>query len=115
MVGGLYGLELGAAFFGESMFSIERDASKVALVHLAAVLRRGGFQLLDTQFLTEHLEQFGALEIERKDYLLLLEQALATAAEFPARNPADGGIVLSGSEALEFLAAGRNTGPARTR
>lgn len=104
LVGGLYGLELGAAFFGESMFSLERDASKVALVHLVARMRRGGFQLLDTQFLTEHLTQFGALEIERKDYLLLLEQALAGEAGLASLNSAP----LAGAEALALLeSAGR--------
>jgi leucyl/phenylalanyl-tRNA--protein transferase len=76
MVGGLYGVKLGAAFFGESMFSVERDASKVALVHLVERLRKGGFRLLDTQFLTAHLAQFGAIEIAREDYLVLLDDAL---------------------------------------
>ena len=82
LVGGLYGLKLGAAFFGESMFSDERDASKVALVHLVARLRRGGFKLLDTQFLTEHLAQFGAIEIPRDEYVTLLDEALRGEAEF---------------------------------
>ena len=99
LVGGLYGLELGAAFFGESMFSLERDASKVALVHLVAMMRRGGFQLLDTQFLTEHLTQFGALEIERKDYLLLLEEALAGEAGLAGPKSAP----LAGAEALALI------------
>jgi leucyl/phenylalanyl-tRNA--protein transferase len=99
LVGGLYGLELGAAFFGESMFSLERDASKVALVHLVAMMRRGGFQLLDTQFLTEHLTQFGALEIERKDYLLLLEEALAGEAGLAGPKSAS----LAGAEALALI------------
>jgi leucyl/phenylalanyl-tRNA--protein transferase len=85
LVGGLYGLKLGAVFFGESMFSDERDASKVALVGLVERLRRGGFQLLDTQFLTEHLAQFGGIEIPRDDYVKLLDAALAREAEFPAR------------------------------
>src|ERR1700733_5273915 len=76
LVGGLYGLQLGAAFFGESMFSVERDASKVALVHLVAALTKGGFTLLDTQFLTSHLAGFGAMEIPRDDYLLLLHDAI---------------------------------------
>jgi len=83
MVGGLYGVKLGAAFFGESMFSDERDASKVALVHLVARLRRGGFQLLDTQFLTEHLAQFGTAEIPRDKYVTLLDAAVAGHADFP--------------------------------
>ena len=76
LVGGLYGVSLGGAFFGESMFSTARDASKVALVHLIAQLKRGGYVLLDTQFLTSHLAQFGAHEIPRNAYLARLEQAL---------------------------------------
>jgi leucyl/phenylalanyl-tRNA--protein transferase len=83
LVGGLYGVVLGAAFFGESMFSRERDASKVALVHLVEGLRRGGFVLLDTQFLTRHLAGFGAYEIPRSDYLVLLHQAIARTAIWP--------------------------------
>lgn len=77
LVGGLYGVRLGAAFFGESMFSLERDASKVALVHLVARLRYGGFVLLDTQFVTRHLRQFGAVEIGRADYQRTLKAAIA--------------------------------------
>ena len=84
LVGGLYGVALGGAFFGESMFSLERDASKVALVHLAARLRLGGFRLLDVQFTTDHLKQFGVTEIPGRVYLDRLEQALAVEAEFPA-------------------------------
>lgn len=84
LVGGLYGLKLGAAFFGESMFSTARDASKVALVHLVGRLRRGNFKLLDTQFLTEHLQQFGGTEIDRASYAALLEEALAQEALFEA-------------------------------
>jgi leucyl/phenylalanyl-tRNA--protein transferase len=75
-VGGLYGVQLGAAFFGESMFSKARDASKVALVHLVEGLLRGGFVLLDTQFLTAHLARFGVVEIPRAEYLLLLQDAI---------------------------------------
>jgi leucyl/phenylalanyl-tRNA--protein transferase len=75
MVGGLYGVSLGAAFFGESMFSTQRDASKVALMHLVARLTVGGFKLLDTQFITDHLLQFGALEISRADYRRRLARA----------------------------------------
>ncbi|HEY4124469.1 MAG TPA: leucyl/phenylalanyl-tRNA--protein transferase [Rhizomicrobium sp.] len=82
MVGGLYGVKLGAAFFGESMFSRESDASKVALVHLVARLIRGGFSLLDTQFLTAHLARFGTIEIPRADYQVLLARAIAHEAEF---------------------------------
>ena len=80
LVGGLYGVKLGAAFFGESMFSRERDASKVALVRLVETLRRGGFALLDTQFLTAHLAGFGALEVPRDRYIKLLESALSREA-----------------------------------
>ncbi len=76
LAGGLYGLALGGAFFGESMFSRVTDASKVALVHLVARLRYGGYVLLDTQFVTSHLSQFGAREIPVRDYLELLDQAL---------------------------------------
>lgn len=82
LVGGLYGVKLGAAFFGESMFTRERDASKVALVHLVARLRRGGFALLDTQFLTAHLARFGAIEIPRAQYHALLARAISHEAEF---------------------------------
>jgi leucyl/phenylalanyl-tRNA--protein transferase len=77
LVGGLYGVSLGAAFFGESMFSRATDASKVALVHLVARLRHGGYTLLDAQFLTAHLARFGAIEIPRRRYLALLAEALA--------------------------------------
>jgi len=77
LVGGLYGVSLGGAFFGESMFSRERDASKVALVHLVARLRKGGWTLLDAQFLTDHLSQFGAVETPQAAYLRRLGPALA--------------------------------------
>lgn len=76
LVGGLYGVTLGGAFFGESMFSRERDASKVALVHLVARLRLGGWSLLDAQFLTDHLATFGAVETPQPTYLRLLKAAL---------------------------------------
>ncbi len=82
LVGGLYGVSLGAAFFGESMFSRVRDASKVALVHLVARLNAGGYMLLDTQFTTEHLKRFGAVEIPRHAYHLLLERAINRRADF---------------------------------
>ena len=87
LVGGLYGVKLGAAFFGESMFSTARDASKVALVHLVTRLRRGGFKLLDAQFLTSHLVQFGAVEVPRDDYVRLLDAALAIEAVFSEHDP----------------------------
>ena len=83
LVGGLYGVQLGGAFFGESMFSRARDASKVALVHLVDGLIRGGFTLLDTQFLTAHLASFGAVEIPRDEYLLELQAAMAQVAVWP--------------------------------
>ena len=82
LVGGLYGVALGGAFFGESMFSYERDTSKIALMHLIARLIAGGFKLLDTQFVTEHLRQFGAVEVERGDFQLLLDDALKVHGEF---------------------------------
>ena len=96
LVGGLYGLALGAAFFGESMFSRATDASKVALVHLVALLRDGGFSLLDTQFVTEHLAQFGVIEIPRATYHSMLEQALQRPAQF-ARTPLNADQVLLGA------------------
>ncbi len=83
LVGGLYGVALGGAFFGESMFSIVRDASKVALVHLIALLRLGGFKLLDTQFVTAHLAQFGAVEVARDEYKARLAAAVDTQALWP--------------------------------
>ena len=82
LVGGLYGVVLGGAFFGESMFSRVRDASKVALVQLVARLRLGGFVLLDTQFLTPHLSQFGAHEVSRADYKRRLNAATGVAADW---------------------------------
>lgn len=87
LVGGLYGLAMGSAFFGESMFSRVTDASKVALVHLVAILRKGGFTLLDTQFITDHLKRFGAVEIPQKAYLSQLSAALAQQGHFAG--PAD--------------------------
>jgi leucyl/phenylalanyl-tRNA---protein transferase len=93
LVGGLYGVSMGAAFFGESMFSLERDASKVALATLVERLRAGGYQLLDTQFVTDHLRRFGAIEISRERYRHQLKSALETPAVFYS----DGGAVLSAS------------------
>ena len=84
LVGGLYGVSLGRTFFGESMFHRARDASKVALVHLVARLRAGGFRLLDTQFVTDHLKTFGAIELPRKQYHKLLAEALIGEADFAA-------------------------------
>lgn len=91
LVGGLYGVSLGSAFFGESMFSSESDASKVALVELVQRLRTGGYQLLDTQFVTDHLRRFGAIEISRATYRRLLQRAIETPAIFHS----DGGAVPS--------------------
>lgn len=82
LVGGLYGVSLNSAFCGESMFSDVTDASKVALVHLVARLRMGGFKLLDTQFVTDHLKRFGAVEIPARHYQIRLQEALETEAEF---------------------------------
>ncbi len=84
LVGGVYGVTAGAAFFGESMFSRATDASKVALAYLVDRLRLGGFQLFDTQFLTPHLERLGAVEIPRHSYRTLLAEAIAKGASFTA-------------------------------
>ncbi|OGN45063.1 MAG: leucyl/phenylalanyl-tRNA--protein transferase [Caulobacterales bacterium RIFCSPHIGHO2_01_FULL_70_19] len=97
LVGGLYGVTLGAAFFGESMFSRERDASKVALVHLVARLRRGGWRLLDAQFMTEHLGQFGAVEVSRAAYLRQLRAARALHAD-----AAGLAVPMTGAEAVAY-------------
>ncbi len=101
LVGGLYGVHLGAAFFGESMFHTARDASKVALVHLVARLRTGGFRLLDTQFVTPHLARFGAREVPRKTYRAMLDAATSHDADFLAW-PADRAV--TGAQALAALA-----------
>ncbi len=87
LVGGLYGVVLGGVFFGESMFSRTRDASKVALAHLVARLRLGGFRMLDTQFVTAHLSQFGAVEVPRDEYKAQLAEALEAPAAFPVDLP----------------------------
>ncbi|WP_315720321.1 MULTISPECIES: leucyl/phenylalanyl-tRNA--protein transferase [unclassified Bradyrhizobium] len=102
LVGGLYGVSLGRAFFGESMFHRARDASKVALVHLVARLIAGGFELLDTQYVTEHLKTFGAVEIPRRRYTVLLEKALQGPAANFLRLPVD--RPLSGTDALAIIA-----------
>lgn len=104
LVGGLYGVSLGAAFFGESMFATRRDASKIALIYLVARLRHGGFRLLDTQFVTGHLERFGALEIPRGDYLRRLKTAVAMEADFQGLS-ADA----SPTEVLEFAQSSAQT------
>jgi leucyl/phenylalanyl-tRNA--protein transferase len=97
LVGGLYGVSLGAAFFGESMFSTERDASKVALVYLVARLIAGGYELLDAQFVTEHLAQFGAVSVPRVEYLRRLERATKRRADFycPAPSGSSGAASLA--------------------
>ncbi len=99
LVGGLYGVALGGAFFGESMFSRARDASKAALVHLAARLRFGGFKLLDAQFITPHLTQFGAETLPRRIFHALLGAALEARGDFGAL-----GEDAKGAEVLEILA-----------
>jgi leucyl/phenylalanyl-tRNA--protein transferase len=98
LVGGLYGVSLAGGFFGESMFSRVPDASKVALVHLVARLNLGGYVLLDTQFVTDHLKGFGAVEIPARRYLELLEEALQVKAEFYPDPP--GGELEGALEAL---------------
>jgi leucyl/phenylalanyl-tRNA---protein transferase len=103
LVGGLYGVSLGRAFFGESMFHRVRDASKVALVHLVARLIAGGFELLDTQYVTDHLKTFGAIEIPRRRYSALLDKAVkgepADFGRLPVEHP------MSGTDALAIIAA----------
>ena len=100
LVGGLYGVSLGRAFFGESMFHHARDASKIALVHLVARLKAGGYRLLDTQFVTGHLKTFGAVEVPKHRYHRLLEEAVVGHADFFAL-PADRPV--SGEEALAIV------------
>ena len=98
LVGGLYGVALRGAFFGESMFHLETDASKVALAHLVARLRAGGFSLLDTQFMTTHLASLGAIEISRAVYHQALEQALTVVSDFyvwPPDQPVTGAQTLA--------------------
>jgi leucyl/phenylalanyl-tRNA--protein transferase len=87
LAGGLYGVALGGAFFGESMFSRFVDASKVALVHLVRILSEGGFTLLDIQFITPHLARFGAVEVPREDYLRFLGESLQKQAVFAGSGP----------------------------
>jgi leucyl/phenylalanyl-tRNA--protein transferase len=102
LAGGLYGVCLGHAFFGESMFHRARDASKVALVHLVARLKAGGFTLLDTQFVTDHLSTFGAIEVSRRHYHKLLESALVGEADFTVFSDAR---AMTGAEALSHAQA----------
>jgi len=93
LVGGLYGVRLGRAFFGESMFSRKTDASKIALTHLVSLMKKSGFKLLDTQFTTKHLERFGVIEVPKEEYLDLLEDALEEQAFFETEGyqESDGG------------------------
>jgi leucyl/phenylalanyl-tRNA---protein transferase len=100
LIGGLYGVRLGAAFFGESMFHTQRDASKIALVHLVGRLRAGGFKLLDTQFVTDHLKSFGAVEVSRRQYHKLLTAAVESDADFAAL-PLD--RPMRGAEILRYI------------
>jgi leucyl/phenylalanyl-tRNA--protein transferase len=100
LVGGLYGVRLGGAFFGESMFHTVTDASKVALVHLVGRMKAGGYSLLDTQFVTDHLRGFGAVEVPKREYHRLLDEALTRQGDFWVW-PKDG---VSGRMALEALA-----------
>jgi leucyl/phenylalanyl-tRNA---protein transferase len=100
LVGGLYGVSLGRAFFGESMFHHARDASKIALVHLVARLKAGGYRLLDTQFVTAHLKTFGAVEVPKRRYHRMLKEALTGDGDFaalPVERP------VSGEEALAVI------------
>jgi leucyl/phenylalanyl-tRNA---protein transferase len=100
LVGGLYGVALGGAFFGESMFSYQRDASKIALVHLAGRLIAGGFVLLDTQFVTEHLRQFGTVEVGREEFHRQLDASLKVKGDFLALDKAaPPGVILDAIEA----------------
>lgn len=108
LVGGLYGVALGGAFFGESMFSRATDASKVALVHLVSRLRQGGYQLLDTQFWTEHLGQFGTEEVPQATYVRRLRQALTVSADFRAIEayPSGCGVAAAGGAAAGSAGGG---------
>ncbi len=105
LVGGLYGVHIGGAFFGESMFSFERDASKVALANLVARLNHCGFSLLDTQFLTDHLRSLGGIEIDQQDYRKKLYTALEKPADFLCE-PMD----LPAHKVLQLVSQTSNTG-----
>jgi leucyl/phenylalanyl-tRNA--protein transferase len=102
LVGGLYGVSLGCAFFGESMFHTARDASKIALVHLVGHLRAGGYRLLDTQYLTDHLKMFGTTEISRARYQRELAKAIREEAD-----PATFSVAMTGVQALHAATADR--------
>ncbi len=103
LVGGLYGVSLGGAFFGESMFSRARDASKICLVHLVARLIRQGYRLLDAQFHNPHLDQFGLIEVDRGRFRAMLADALEIDAQFAESEPVE-----SGADALAIIAAHRS-------
>jgi leucyl/phenylalanyl-tRNA---protein transferase len=112
LVGGLYGVSIGGAFFGESMFSRVTDASKVALVHLVALMRQAGYRLLDMQFVTPHLAQFGAAEVSRAQYRRLLADALRYRSVFPrglAGSGGGAGVADGGAGALGALQASKVT------
>lgn len=98
LTGGLYGVAIGGAFFGESMVSRAKDVSKIALIHLAARLKIGHFELLDCQFLTDHLKQFGTVEIDRADYRDILQHAIMARGDFYLLPPC-----VSGKEAIDLL------------
>ena len=116
LVGGLYGVALGAAFFGESMFSLRRDASKVALAWLVARLKVGGYRLLDCQFMTDHLRSLGAVEIDQEDYRAVLASALGVAGSAGSASGAAGIVSLRRAPGAEFGALDRllSADPART-
>lgn len=101
LVGGLYGVAIRAAFFGESMFSVGTDASKVALVHLVARLRAGGYRLLDSQFVNDHLKQFGVEAVPRHAFMVRLNEALAAEGDFEAAGPR-----IEGERALDLVLRG---------
>jgi leucyl/phenylalanyl-tRNA--protein transferase len=118
LVGGLYGVSLRSAFFGESMFHRARDASKAALVHLVARLRAGGYRLLDTQFLTEHLASLGAIAVTREDFRHMLAESLRTSADFcaiPAARALPGGEALALALGTEVAKQTRDDGDRRVR
>jgi leucyl/phenylalanyl-tRNA--protein transferase len=103
LAGGLYGVSIGGVFFGESMFSRVADASKVALVHLVALMRQGGYRLLDLQFVTPHLAQFGAVEVPRAQYQRLLAEALRYRGDFPRGFGGGGSAAGAGAAAIGAL------------
>jgi leucyl/phenylalanyl-tRNA---protein transferase len=111
LVGGLYGLHLGSAFFGESMFHRATDASKVCLAHLAARLLAGGFTLLDTQFITPHLASLGAVELSKAHYRKLLASAIQQEANFYPEAARDG---MTGTQVLDILSRAREAARAQS-